>query len=83
MPTPARPDELVHAATRVARDRRARLEHLYAMTREERLAAFHRGELSFEQCLAWAARHPNEPPTGPCGEYLFILTETPEWLSEA
>jgi hypothetical protein len=73
---------LVNAATRVATDRAARHQHLFAMTQQERLAAFHRGELTFEDCLAWSGRYPDEPPTGPCGEYLYILMETPEWLGE-
>jgi hypothetical protein len=53
------------------------------MTREERIAAFYRGELTFNDCLAWSSRYPDEPPTGPCGEYLYILATTPEWLGEA
>jgi hypothetical protein len=52
------------------------------MTPEERVAAFYRGELSFGECQAWSRRFPHEPPTGPCGEYLYILARTPEWLGE-
>ena len=63
--------------------REARHERIWAMTREERIAAFYRGELSFRDCQAWSRRYPDEPPTGPCGEYLYILVSTPEWLGEA
>lgn len=80
---PTDPTEIVARATAVARDRAARHEHLWAMTREERIAAFYRGELTFNDCLAWSRRYPDEPPTGPCGEYLYILVSTPEWLGEA
>jgi hypothetical protein len=80
---PFNPNELVDAATAVARTRAARHQRLWAMTREERIAAFYRGELTFSDCLAWSRCYPDEPPTGPCGEYLYILATTPEWLGEA
>jgi hypothetical protein len=38
--------------------RRARLEELWIMTPTQRVAAMRRGELSLEQCAAWAARYP-------------------------
>jgi hypothetical protein len=79
---PTDPTEIVAAATAAAATRAARHEHLWAMTREERVAAFYRGELSFNDCQAWSRRCPDEPPTGPCGEYLYILVSTPEWLGE-
>ena len=60
-----------------------RPERLWRMTPQERIAAFFRGELSFTDCQAWSRRFPPEPPTGPCGEYLYILVRTPEWLGEA
>jgi hypothetical protein len=74
--------QIVEAATTVASTRAARHQRLWAMTREERIAAFHRGELTFTDCLAWSGRYPDEPPTGPCGEYIYILATTPEWLGE-
>jgi hypothetical protein len=58
-------------------------ERLWAMTREERTAAFFRGDLTLGDCMAWSRRYPDEPPTGPCGEYLYILATDPDWLGEA
>jgi hypothetical protein len=78
---PANPTEPLEA-TRVAAGRSDRHQHLWAMTREERTAAFFRGELTLGDCMAWSRRYPDEPPTGPCGEYLYILATTPEWLGE-
>ena len=82
-PPPSNPSELIDAATAAAKTRAARHERLWAMTREQRIAAFWRGELTFGDCQAWSRRYPDEPPTGPCGEYLYILVTTPEWLGEA
>jgi hypothetical protein len=80
---PSNPTELVAAATTAAAAEQARYERLWAMTRAERTAAFYRGELTLGECMAWSSRYPDEPPTGPCGEYLYILAYTPEWLDEA
>ena len=80
---PPDPLAVVNAATAVAAQRAARHAHLWAMTRQERVAAFYRGELTFADCQAWSRRYPDEPPRGPCGEYLHILVSTPEWLGEA
>jgi hypothetical protein len=38
-------------------------ERLWRMTAEQRVAAMYAGELSLADCLAWAARYPDEPPT--------------------
>jgi hypothetical protein len=35
-----------------------------------------------ERLPGLAQRYPGEPPTGPRGEYLYILMQTPEWLGE-
>lgn len=43
--------------------RSEQLRHLWAMTATQRVAAMRRGELTLEQCFAWAARHPDEIPT--------------------
>jgi hypothetical protein len=75
--------QIVEAATATAATSAARHERLWAMTREQRIAAFCRGELTFSDCLAWSRRYPDEPPTGPCGEYLYILATDPDWLGEA
>jgi hypothetical protein len=57
--------------------RAERLRPLWHMTRAERLAAFHRGEMSEEEMFAWAARFPREVPTLN-GEFIFIAASTPE-----
>ena len=56
---------------------RERREWLWRMTAEQRVAAMHAGELSLADCLAWAARFPDEPPTIN-GEWAFIAIRTPE-----
>lgn len=58
-------------------EQRQRLAPLWHMTPGERLAAFHRGEMTHEQMFAWAARHPGEVPTLN-GEFLFIAASCPE-----
>jgi hypothetical protein len=44
------------------RARDARLRALWQMTPAQRVAAMRRGELTLEQCSAWAARHPEQVP---------------------
>jgi hypothetical protein len=55
--------------------RNARLRALWRMTPAQRVAAMRRGELTLEQCGAWAARHPEQVPllNGEF-EYLAVLT---------
>lgn len=81
MTRPSNPIEPVDA-TRVAAGRRDRHQHPWAMTRAERTVAFFRGDLTLGDCTAWSRRYPDEPPTGPCGEYLYILATDPDWLGE-
>jgi hypothetical protein len=50
---------------------------LVALGREGRLAAYRRGDLSFELCCRWAARYPHEVPLVN-GEFEFIARTTPE-----
>jgi hypothetical protein len=57
--------------------RRARLEALWIMTPTQRVAAMRRGELSLEQCAAWAARYPEQVPQIN-GEYEYLAAFTPE-----
>lgn len=58
-----------------------RFAHLWRMTREERVGAMWRGELSDAECLAWARRAPREVPL--IGhEFAFIIMRTPEWLGD-
>lgn len=45
--------------------------------REHRIAMYKRGVLSLAECLAWAARLPNEVPLVN-GEFEFIALHTPE-----
>jgi hypothetical protein len=47
------------------------------MTVPERIAAMRRGELSMQQCCAWAARHPEQVPLLN-GEFEFLAAHTPE-----
>jgi hypothetical protein len=58
-----------------ARD--ARLRALWQMTPAQRVAAMRRGELTLEQCSAWAARHPDQVPLLN-GEFEYIAALTPE-----
>ena len=58
-------------------DRDARLRSLWEMTPAQRIAAVRRGELSLEQCAAWAARYPEQVPLLN-GEFEFIAAHTPE-----
>jgi hypothetical protein len=58
-----------------ARD--ARLRALWQMTPAQRIAAMRRGELTLEQCAAWAARHPKQVPLLN-GEFEYLAVFTPE-----
>lgn len=58
-----------------ARD--ARLRALWQMTVVQRVAAMRRGELTLEQCSAWAARHPEQLPLLN-GEFEYLAALTPE-----
>jgi hypothetical protein len=59
------------------RARDVRLRALWEMTPAQRVAAMRRGELTLEQCSAWAARYPDEVPL-PGGEFEYIAHLTPE-----
>jgi predicted lysophospholipase L1 biosynthesis ABC-type transport system permease subunit len=52
-------------------------EALWRMSPAERVAVMYRGDLSLLQCLAWAARYPEQVPLLN-GEWWFIATRTPE-----
>jgi hypothetical protein len=60
-----------------ARARAARLDELWQMSAQERVGAMRRGELSLEQCAAWAARHPEQVPLVN-GEFEYLAAFTPE-----
>ena len=58
-------------------EREASRHALWRMTPAERVAAMRRGELTLDQCCAWAARHPEQVPLVN-GEFEFIAAHTPE-----
>jgi hypothetical protein len=68
---------LQDAATAAA-ERTARLDALWRMTPMERIAAMRRGELTMEQCCAWAARYPHQVPLVH-GEFEFLAVHMPEY----
>jgi hypothetical protein len=51
---------------------------LWAMTRDERIAAMWRGELSLRQLCQWSSRAQHEIPLLG-GEFAWIVMRTPEW----
>jgi hypothetical protein len=57
--------------------RRERSQALWKMSREERVAAMHRGELTWGQLYEWASRAGHEVPRLN-GEYWFIAAKTPK-----
>jgi hypothetical protein len=57
--------------------RDARLRSLWQMTPAQRVAAMRRGELTLEQCCAWASRYPEQVPLLN-GEYEYLAIHTPE-----
>ena len=57
--------------------REARLRPLWEMSVSERIAAMRKGELSLEQCAAWAARYPEQMPLVN-SEFEYIAAFTPE-----
>ncbi len=59
------------------RARDARLRALWEMTVAQRIAAMRRGELTLEQCSAWAARYPEQVPLLN-GEFAYLSAFTPE-----
>jgi hypothetical protein len=57
--------------------REERLTTLWKMTVSERINAMRKGELSLEQCAAWAARYPEQVPLLN-GEFEYLAAFTPE-----
>jgi hypothetical protein len=57
--------------------RAERLRKVWLMSADQRVAAMRRGELSLEQCAAWAAHHPEQVPLVN-GEFEFLAVCTPE-----
>jgi hypothetical protein len=57
--------------------REARLRALWKMTVSQRINAMRKGELSLEQCAAWAARYPEQVPLLN-GEFEYLAAFTPE-----
>lgn len=62
---------------RPRRARDATQDPLWALTRDERVQAMRRGELTWAQLFAWARRAPDEVPLVN-GEFAFIAAFTPE-----
>jgi hypothetical protein len=60
------------------RHQRHDLIALWAMTRDERIAAMWRGELSLHQLCQWSSRAQHEVPLLG-GEFAWIVMRTPEW----
>ena len=60
-----------------ARERAARLRPMWEMSVERRVRAMRRGELSLEQCAAWAARYPEQVPMLN-GEFEYLAAFIPE-----
>jgi hypothetical protein len=54
-----------------------RLGPLWRMAPAQRVAAMRRGELTLEQCVAWAARYPEQVPLLN-GEFEYLAALTPE-----
>jgi hypothetical protein len=50
----------------------------WAMTRDERIAAMWRGELTTRQLCQWSSRAQHEVPLLG-GEFAWIVMRTPEW----
>ena len=67
----ATPNLLTPAIVTAASSHAEQKAALARMTRDERLGAYHRGELTWTQLFSWAARWPDEPPLLN-GEYEFI-----------
>lgn len=68
---------VIEFATRQQAQRSADVQPLWRMTVGERIAAMRRGELTYRQCCAWAARHPEQVPLLN-GEWEFLAARTPE-----
>jgi hypothetical protein len=65
------PETFCERLFRLIAERDGRLEALWRMTPNERIAAMRRGDLSLEQCCAWASRYPEQVPLIN-GEWEFI-----------
>jgi hypothetical protein len=71
------PSTFAELLSRATTERAARLEALWRMTPTERVAAMRRGDLTMEQCCAWAGRYPRQVPLLN-GEFEFIAVYMPE-----
>jgi hypothetical protein len=58
------------------RAREARLRALWMMTVSQRINAMRKGQLTLEQCAAWAARYPEQMPLLN-GEFEYLAAFTP------
>jgi hypothetical protein len=71
------PEMFMQRVVRLTTERDPRLAAMWRMTPNERIAAMRRGDLSMEQCCAWAARHPHQVPLIN-GEWEFLAAYLPE-----
>jgi hypothetical protein len=55
---------------------------LWAMTRDERVAAMWRGDLTTRQLCQWSSRAQHEVPLLG-GEFAWIVMRTPEWAADS
>ncbi len=69
--------EMIRSLARQQASHSERSQALWKMSREERVAAMHRGELTWGQLYEWAAKAPREVPRLN-GEFWFIAALTPE-----
>jgi hypothetical protein len=74
MPRPSQPLTAIPVEDPTLAEQR---EALWRMSPAERVAAVYRGDLTLYQCLAWAARYPEQVPTLN-GEWWFIAIRTPD-----
>ena len=72
-----RPSQLLPAMPVEDPTRAEQRQALWRMAPAERIAAMYCGDLTLHQCLARAARHPEQVPTLN-GEWWFIAIRTPD-----
>ncbi len=72
-------NEIAEQIVTERRARRARLRSMWQLTPSERVAAMRRGELTLEQCAAWAAHYPEQVPLLN-GEFEYLAAFMPEAL---
>jgi hypothetical protein len=77
-PSTPKIEERAARAGRQPQDASDAYRALCAMTRDERVAAMWRGQLSLRQLCQWSSRAQHEVPLLG-GEFAWIVMRTPEW----